>query len=234
MTKLVFLGTKGEIEEENPLHRFNSSLLVIFQDFKLLIDHGLTSPDLAQISPSAILITHSHPDHFAWLKKDVPYEGKIYVSLPTLNQAKFTKNFEVFKEYQKFTIGPFSVLPYPVIHSLLAPTVGFRIEIERKEFVYNPDIIVMEKKDILEKVSLYIGDGSSFKTNLVRRKKDQLFGHTRMKTQVNWCKQYQIPQVIFTHLGKEVINLPAQDLENLLSDSQVSVKIAYDGMEYLI
>lgn len=78
--KLKFLGTKGEIEEKTTRHKLHSSLLLEDKGFRLLIDHGLKSEKLVSIKPDAILITHAHPDHFIWLKKDENYEGKIYLT----------------------------------------------------------------------------------------------------------------------------------------------------------
>lgn len=230
--KLKFLGTKGEIEESSPLHQYHSSLLVEEESFRLLIDHGIISQPLAKINPSAILITHGHPDHFLWLKKDAEYQGKIYVTPETEKLSKFKKNFEIIQKNQEFKIGPFWILAYPVVHSLRAPTVGFKVTCGDIAFVYNPDIVVMEDKKVLAGVGLYIGDGSSFKANLVRKKDDQLFGHARMQTQINWCKEFKISEVIFTHLGKEPLEIGDQALEKLLAQEGMTILIANDGMEY--
>jgi hypothetical protein len=63
----------------------------------------------------------------------------------------------------------------------------------------------------------------------VRRKGDQLFGHTRMTTQINWCQKYGISNIIFTHLGKETI-----EKEKEFSEEYAEVTLAYDGMELII
>ena len=66
--KLVFLGTKGEIEESTPKHKYHSSLLIISKEAKLLVDYGmLRKYSLEKIQPDAILITHAHPDHYNYL-----------------------------------------------------------------------------------------------------------------------------------------------------------------------
>ena len=230
--KLKFLGTKGEIEESSSFHQYHSSLLVEENSFRLLIDHGVISQPLEKIKPSAILITHGHPDHFLWLKKDEDYQGKIYVIPETEKLAKFKKNFEIIPKNEEFTIGPFRILAYKVVHSLRAPAVGFRVICKDKTFVYNPDIVVMEDKKVLEGVDLYIGDGSSFKANLVRKKGDQVFGHARMQTQINWCREFKITKIIFTHLGKEPLEIGDQMLEKLLAQEGMTILIAHDGWEY--
>ena len=81
MTKLVFLGTKGEIEESSPKHRYHSSLLIISSETRLLIDYGrLRKCSLEEIEPNAILITHAHPDHYAWLKENIKTEIPVYLT----------------------------------------------------------------------------------------------------------------------------------------------------------
>ncbi|MGB9694102.1 MAG: MBL fold metallo-hydrolase, partial [Fervidobacterium sp.] len=135
-------------------------MLVEDQGFRLLIDHGLLSKALTEIKPEAILITHAHPDHFLWLKKDEEFQGKIYLTQETEKLAKFWKNFEIIKKNQEFKVGPFRILAYPVVHSLRAPAVGFKVTCRGKIFVYNPDIVVMEDRQVLSGVDLYIGDGS--------------------------------------------------------------------------
>lgn len=229
--KLEFLGTKGEIEEETKGHHYNSSLLVTVKNFKLLIDHGAISCPLKDIKPDAILITHGHPDHFIWLKTDEDYNGLIYLSNETEKLAKFKKNFQIINIGKWIKIGPFDIFPYRVIHSLKAPAVGFKIKCE-KTLLYNPDIIAPIDKSVLRGADLYIGDGSSVKCNLVRRKEDQLFGHTRISTQINWCKKYKIGNIIFTHFGKEALRIGDKKLEEKFKQDDINIKIARDGMSY--
>ncbi len=230
--KLTFLGTKGFIEESSKKHKYHSSLLVEYKSFKLLIDHGLISKKLSIIKPNAIVITHGHPDTFKWLKEDERYPGKIYVARETKKLSKYKKNFEIVKLNRWIKVGPFEILPYRVIHSINAPAIGFKIK-ANKTIIYNSDLVVMENKAVLRNVDLYIGDGSSLRGNLVRRRGDKLFGHARMSTQVNWCKKYTIPKIIFTHLGKEALRIGDAKIEKLLHQPGLEITIAYDGMRYV-
>jgi len=227
--RLKFLGTRGDVEESSRKHKYHSSLLVTHKGFKLLIDHGLISIPLRKIKPDAIIVTHAHPDHFTWLKKDEEYKGKIYVTRETKRASKFKKNFEVINIDKWFKVGPFKILGYRVIHSLIAPAIGFKIK-GNKTFIYNPDLIVMKRKSVLKGIDLYIGDGSTVTANLVRRKDSKLFGHTRIQTQVNWCKKYGIKEAIFTHFGKEPIRWGDKKLEKKFKQEEVNVKIAHDNM----
>ena len=119
-------------------------------------------------------------------------------------------------------------MPYPVVHSIRCPAVGFKIKVpEGKVLIYNPDLVdIVNKDEILQGVDYYIGDGSAIKSNLVRRKDDKLFGHTRVTTQINWCKDRGIKNIIFTHLGKETL-----EKEEEFTQEHREALVAWDGME---
>jgi hypothetical protein len=86
------------------------------------------------------------------------------------------------------------------------------------------DIVL--KEEALTGVDYYIGDGSAIKANLVRRRDEVLFGHTRIGTQINWCKKFGIPNVMFTHLGKETIGK-----EEEFKKEHPDILLAYDGLQ---
>ena len=232
MMKLVFLGTKGEIEESAPKHKYHSSLLIISNEVKLLVDYGmLRKYSLDEIKPDAILITHAHPDHYAWLNEDIKTEIPVYLTKETADYGKFLPgNTKIVEPGEKFEIRPFQCLPYRVIHSIRCPTVGYKIETPGQTLIYNSDLVdIVDKEKILEGLDYYIGDGSSIRANLVRRKGDQIFGHTRILTQMNWCQKYRISIIIFTHLGKETM-----EKEKEFREEHTEVILAYDGMELMI
>jgi ribonuclease BN (tRNA processing enzyme) len=231
--KLEFVGTKGEIEEESTKHHYNSSMLIKEKGFRLLIDHGMLSLDLKEIKPHAILITHGHPDHFVWLKKDEDFNGPIYITEETKKLAKFQKNFKIIAKNKWKKIGPFKAFAYNVIHSLRAPAVGFKIK-NARTLVYNPDLVAIEKQSILKNVDLYIGDGSSIKGNLVRKNKQGLFGHAKISTQINWCKKYNINNMIFTHFGLEALKTGDENLKKEIKQEKIKIKIAHDNMDYTL
>ncbi len=232
MTKLVFLGTKGEIEESSPKHRYHSSLLVISDEARLLIDYGkLHKYSLEEIKPSAILITHAHPDHYLWLDEEVKTGIPVYLTEETLGYGMYLpENNRVVVPGREFEVGPFKCRPYRVMHSIRCPAVGYKIAVSERTIVYNPDLVdIVEKENILKGVDYYIGDGSSLRANLVRRKDDQFFGHTRITTQINWCRKYGVRHIIFTHLGKETIENEAD-----FRKEHGEAILAYDGMELVI
>ena len=229
MTKLVFLGTKGEIEEFNERHQYHSSTTITSDGVKLLIDYGLLQRySLDEIKPNSVLVTHAHPDHYIWLNKDIQTEVPVYLSQETFDYGKFCPpNAQVIPADKTYIIGPFHWSSYKVIHSIRCPAVGFKIRVAAKTFVYNPDLVdIIDKDTVLTDVDYYIGDGSSITANLVRRRGDTFFGHARITTQINWCKKYGIGNIIFTHLGKQTIE---KEIE--FSKENTDIVLAYDGME---
>lgn len=230
--KLIFLGTRGEIEEQARRHKYHSSILIQHNKFKLLIDYGeIHKYSLEKIRPDAILITHAHPDHYIWTKKDVKTRIPIYLTKETLNYGKFQPvNYKLIKPEKKFMINRFKILPYRVLHSIRCPAVGFKIFFNKKSLVYNPDLVdIINKNKILKNTDYYIGDGSCINANLVRRRGNKIFGHARIITQIHWCEKAGITNIIFTHLGKETIRKEKQ-----FRKQHPEIIFAYDEMKMKI
>jgi len=71
--KLTFLGTRCEIEARTRRHRMHSSLLVSYRSTRVMIDCGLDwLGKFKRLRPSAIVLTHAHPDHAWGLKNGAP------------------------------------------------------------------------------------------------------------------------------------------------------------------
>jgi len=230
--KLTFLGTKGEIEESNEKHQYHSSLLVISDGQRLLIDYGMLHRyNLEELAPDALLITHAHPDHYVWLEQDIQTNVPVYLTQETFDYGKFRPpNSRVIEPGKYITEGDFQFCAYRVIHSIRCPAVGYKLKTQHRTLVYNSDLVdIVKKAEVLADVDYYIGDGSAIKANLVRRRGDTLFGHTRITTQINWCRKDGIENIIFTHLGRETI---AGEDEFRREHSEAL--IAYDGMEIVI
>ena len=229
---ITFLGTKGEIEESTPRHRYHSSALLVAGAARILIDYGrLRRQSLNEIKPDAVLITHAHPDHYAWLHEDLPLDAPVYMSQDTYDYGKYKpQNSRIIKPGETFGAGPFVCESYDVMHSIRCPAVGWRIKAGGRTLVYNSDLVdIIRKEAVLTGVDYYIGDGSAIKANLVRRRDDVLFGHTRIGTQINWCRKFGIPNVMFTHLGKETIGKEEEFLKE-----PTDIVLAYDGMQVTI
>lgn len=228
MVRLTFLGSKGEIEESNDKHRYNASLLLESGGKRLLIDYGkLRKYTLEDLHPDAILITHAHPDPYAWLYEDIQTQIPVYLTKETYDYGKYRPaNPRIFKPGDEVDSGQFHWSAYRVMHSIRCPAVGFKVNAEGKILVYNPDLVdIVEKDKILSGVDYYIGDGSAVQANLVRRRDDIFFGHTQMITQINWCRKFGINHIIFTHLGKETLAR-----EQAFQQDHPGVVLVYDGM----
>jgi ribonuclease BN (tRNA processing enzyme) len=128
VTELVFLGTKGEIEEETPRHRYHSSLTIASGGTKLLIDYGLRQKySLADINPSAILITHAHPDPYRWLKVDEPIRASVYLTQERWTTASSRRRQPRHHTRSGICHRAFQVPAYRVIHSIRCPAVGWKM-----------------------------------------------------------------------------------------------------------
>ncbi len=238
--KLIFPGTKGEIEESSPKHQYHSSLIVKYLNTNILIDLGEKhSPYLNGLINSfdALLITHAHPDHYLWtVFENNEIKIPVYLTEISLSYGKNKPlNTVLVEDGKQFFIKELNITPFNVIHSLRCPAVCYKI-VGDKIILYAPDILDTEqKKDVVFKdVDILIADGSSIDINLVRRRDDKFFGHAMLKTIINWCSRYSITQLIITHCGKQIVT----DDENVIlnkineySKSKVDVKIAYDGYE---
>lgn len=230
---LKFLGSKANVEEysNKPPHKYHSSLLIEYKKFKLLIDHGtMSKKTIGEINPNAVLITHAHPDHYIWALKDEKTKIPVYASKETIDYGKAKpRNFKIIKAGKKFKLGNFIIFPFRVLHSIRCPGIGFRISTGKKVIIYTGDLVDIVNKDkIMKNADYYIGDGSSIRANLVRKKGSKLFGHARIATQINWCKKYNIPEnhIIFTHLGKETIANEKQ-----FRKINPEIRFAYDEMK---
>ncbi|WP_119062353.1 MBL fold metallo-hydrolase [Dichotomicrobium thermohalophilum] len=238
--KLTFLGTRGYIEAANRRHRRHSALLVTYYDTDVMIDCGADwKGEFQEIGPDAIVLTHAHPDHAFGLQDGT--DCPVYATAATWSSIEDypIDNCTEVKPRVRFEIGGVNFEAFPVMHSLRAPAVGYRIEAGRKTIFYVPDVVdVHDREAALAGCELFIGDGATLTKSLVRRHDDKLFGHTTVRAQIGWCQEAGIPRALFTHCGSEIVEGDERTLgpkvEEMGRERGVDAAIAHDGMSVVL
>jgi phosphoribosyl 1,2-cyclic phosphodiesterase len=203
---------------------------------RLLIDCGADwRGRIRRFHPTAILITHGHPDHAGGLAGGAPCP--VYATKATLRLlARWPlKSWGELPMRTPVLIGGFVVECCPVQHSLNAPAVGFRISADDACFFYVPDVAALiDVRRTLRGVDLYVGDGATLKRSLVRRRGTAVIGHTSIQVQLAWCRIAGVSRAVFTHCGSGIVRLPPGRAEGVVDalgrGSGVHARLAYDGM----
>lgn len=237
--QITFLGTRGYIDAKTRRHFRHTATLISYRGKQIMIDCGQDwLKKLWSINPDAIVITHAHPDHAWGLKNGSPCSVYATKASWKLMANYPIENRHVMLPRKKIKIYGVTFETFPVIHSLPAPGVGYRISAGKKSiFVVHDLISINDRSSALKNVSLYIGDGASIVRPMVRRKGKKLFGHTTIRAQLGWCQKDEVPLMIVTHCGSQIVEggvKATRKIKELARERGVEVKIAYDGMEIKI
>src|SRR4030095_2518886 len=235
--KLTFLGTRGEIDARTRRHRMHTSLLVSYRGANVMIDCGLDwLGKLKRVDPSAIVLTHAHPDHAWGLKRGAPCP--VYATVKTWQELTHypIKDRAVIKERTPTKICGITFEAFSVEHSILSPAVGYRISAGRACIFYAPDLIfIHERSAALKGVQIYIGDGATVTQSFIRKRGKALIGHSPVRTQLTWCQKEGVPRAIITHCGSEIVNGDEREISaklyEMAAERGIEVRIAYDGMK---
>ena len=178
--KLKFLGTRGEIENRTRRHQMHTSLMVSYGRANVMIDCGLDwLGKFERRHPSAIVLTHAHPDHAWGLKRSAPCP--VYAPQKTWEELRHcpVKDRHVIDERTPTKICGIKFEAFPVEHSILSPAVGYRVSAGRACIFYVPDLIfIHDRAAALKNVQAYIGDGATVTTSFIRRRGKRLIGHS--------------------------------------------------------
>jgi phosphoribosyl 1,2-cyclic phosphodiesterase len=235
--KLTFLGTRGEIEARTRRHRMHTSLLVSYRGADVMIDCGLDwLGKFERLRPSAIVLTHAHPDH-AWGLRDgapcpVHAPEKTWQTLKTCG----VKDRHVIKERTPTKVCGITFEAFPVEHSIRAPAVGYRLSAGRARIFYAPDLVfIHDRGAALKGVQIYIGDGATLTRSFIRKRGETLIGHAPVRTQLTWCQREGVPRAIITHCGSEIVTDDwrklSVELRAMAAERDVEARIAHDGMK---
>ncbi len=234
---LTFLGTRGEIEARTRRHRMHTSLLVSYRVAHVMIDCGLDwLGKFERLRPSAIVLTHAHPDHASGLRHGSPCPVHAPQKTWQTLQNCTIQDRHLIEERTPTKICGITFEAFPVEHSILAPAVGYRVSAGRARIFYAPDLVfIHERAEALEGVQIYIGDGATITRTFVRRRGKALIGHSPVRTQLTWCQKEGVPRAIITHCGSEIVNGDEREiaakLRGIATERGVEVRIAYDGMK---
>ena len=238
--QLTFLGTRGEIEARTRRHRMHTSLLVSYRGERVIIDCGLDwLGKFKRVSPSAIVLTHAHPDHAWGLRNGAPCP--VYAPRKTWQELRHypIKDRHVIEERTPTKICGITFEAFPVEHSIRSPAVGYRVSAGRACIFYAPDLIfIHERSAALKGVQIYIGDGATVTQSFIRRRGKALIGHSPVRTQLTWCQKEGVPRAIITHCGSEMVTGDEREIavkiRAMAAERNVEVRIAYDGMKLML
>jgi phosphoribosyl 1,2-cyclic phosphodiesterase len=187
---ITFLGTRGEIDLWSRRHRRHSALIIQRGAAKVMIDCGVDWLNLLDsLLPTAIVLTHAHPDHAGGLARGAPCP--VYATSETLALLRrfSIQNPRTVAARTPERIDGLRFEAFPVEHSMRAPAVGYRIAARRHCLFYVPDVAaIRDRHAALEGVHLYIG-GATIRRPLIMQREHALIGHAPIVEQLAWCKE---------------------------------------------
>ncbi|PWE17761.1 hypothetical protein DDZ18_08895 [Marinicauda salina] len=239
--KLTFLGTRANIAARNDRHRRHSALLVEYAEARLMIDCGADwLGRVGQVRPHAIAVTHAHPDHAFGLEDGAPCPVYATPASRAALEDFAIADLRTVRPRAPETLAGITFEAFEVVHSIRAPAVGYRIEAGRAAIFYVPDVVdIVDRDAALAGLDVYVGDGSSLTRPLVRRRGEQLFGHTTIRAQLGWCAEAGVDRTIFTHCGSQIVEGDERtlraELRRLARERGVGeARFAHDGMTLVL
>ncbi|MBS3793826.1 MAG: MBL fold metallo-hydrolase [Candidatus Thorarchaeota archaeon] len=221
MTRIEFLGTRANTDVKTPRHSKHSGVLV---DSRILLDVG--ESEFLENNPEAIFITHLHPDHAFFVNNSV---NSIDVPIYAPEESEEI-DIEVISE--ETTVGPFTVTSIPTIHSKIVESTAYLLE-DKNRLLYTGDMVWIEKKHHhrFGDLDLVITDGSFIREGgrVFGDNQGNVWGHKGVPDLIDFFKEYT-ERIIFTHLGKWLLQDVETGKNKMEQFSQVNVELAYDGM----
>ena len=189
---------------------------------------------LGAIAPTAIVLTHAHPDHASGLAEGTPCP--VYATKETLDLLhRYPLREQHRLPLRKLvTIGGANVEAFPVQHSIRAPAVGYRVSADSCSFFYLPDVAELRNiSAALGGIDVYIGDGATLRRPMVRKRNGAVIGHAPITSQLDWCEKARVGRAIFTHCGSTIVRANSRQAERIVRrlglERGIDASIAYDG-----
>jgi len=231
---LTFLGTRGNIDIRSRRHFRHTATMVAHHRARIMIDCGADwLRAAARLQPSAIVVTHAHPDHADGLARGAPCP--VYASEHAWEKMRRwpIREARVLRPRTPTKIQGVSFEAFPVEHSIGTPAVGYRVACGRVTIFYVPDVLAIPDLDeAFAGIALYVGDGATPVRPIVRRRDGVAIGHASVATQIEWCASEGVPRAIFTHCGTAVVRggRSVEDrVERLGLAHGVAAEVAWDG-----
>jgi hypothetical protein len=185
MNWITFLGTRGEIRGCSRLHRRPSCIMVEHGKARVMIDCGAQL--ISRVSPTAIVLTHAHPDHARGVASWRPLPG-LRPCAPVAVAARLA-GFRPPRPLQKsIAIAGVRFEALPVEHSIPAPAVRYRVSANGVRFFTVPDVVRLRNRPRAQRgVDLSVGDGASITRPIIRRRRRAVIGHSSIRAQLDWC-----------------------------------------------
>lgn len=225
--KIKVLGTRGEIKVSAPYHAKKSGVLI---DDTLLLDVG--EKRFLDYDPRAILITHLHPDHAYFVRKNELPETDIPMHAP----EQYQRIMHLTKA--KFKVDGCTITPIPTIHSAKVKSNAYLIVSKGVRILYTGDMIWIKKKyhPLLRNLDLVITEASySHHGGLIRRDEHtgKIFGHTGVPNLVRLFKRFT-HNILFIHFGSwfyKDMKASHRYFKQLAKENELNIIVGYDGLE---
>lgn len=239
--KVTFLGTRGNIDVRSSRHRRHTATLVSYRSARVMIDCGadwLGAVD--RITPSAIVVTHAHPDHIDGLRHGAACPVYAPAAVwPAIARWPIRERHRIRLRMPTDICG-ILFEAFPLDHSVIAPAVGYRITAGETTVFYAPDALrIRHARTALGGIRIYIGDGATVSRPIVRieRQRKVAVGHSPIITQLDWCANAGVTRAIFTHCGRAIVGVPISIERRIAELGQargVDTRIAYDGLRVIL
>jgi phosphoribosyl 1,2-cyclic phosphodiesterase len=191
---------------------------------------------VCRVAPDAILVTHAHPDHVGGLRNGSPCP--VYAPRAVWRAIE---RWPIPQGHQLSARRPTDVCGIrfeacALVHSVIAPAVGYRITAGTAVVFYAPDVLrIRQADDALGGTAVYVGDGATIQRPIVRveRRTGTRVGHASIAAQLDWCARAGVPRAIFTHCGRGIVAGPP-DVGAYVSamgrERGVDTRVAWDGL----